>query len=111
MESLNGEIISVVILILSVALGFLAKYTISFLEKKGVVAQIENHKEIAKIVVNGIEQTYRHLHGQEKLNLAKIEIIKLAKTKGVKVSEKELDLLIESSVREMNKSIKEVLKK
>jgi ribosomal protein L20A (L18A) len=47
--------------------------------------QLESHKELVKIVVAGVEQVYAHLHGKEKLNMAKIEIIKLANSKGIKV--------------------------
>lgn len=110
MESLYAEVINIIALVLAGALGLLAKQVVSFLKKKGIVAQIQSHQEIAKIVVGAVEQTYKHLHGEEKLNMAKLELIKLAKEKGIKISEKELDLLIEASVKEMNKAVKEELK-
>ena len=74
------------------------------------MTNIESNKEVAKIVVAGIEQGYKHLHGAEKARLAKIEFIKFAKQKGMKISEAELDLLIESAVKGMNKVIKDELK-
>lgn len=111
MQELQAEIINIVVLIIASLLGIVAKQVVSFLKKKGIIAQIESHKEIAKIVVGAVEQTYTHLHGEEKLNVAKIELIKLAKAKGIKITEKELDILIESSVKEMNRNIKEELKK
>jgi len=43
--------------------------------------------------------------------MAKIELIKLMKEKNIKISEKEINILIESSVKEMNDSIKKELKK
>jgi hypothetical protein len=45
------------------------------------------------------------------LNVAKIEFIKLAKEKGLKVSEKELDIVIEAVVKEMNDAVKKELNK
>lgn len=112
MHDLQAEIINIVALVIASVLGIVAKQVTSFLKKKGIVAQIESHKELANIVVKGVEQTYNNvLHGEEKLNVAKIEIIKLAKAKGIKISEKEIDLLIEASVKEMNKAVKEELKK
>jgi LL-H family phage holin len=111
MESLQNEIINLLALLIAGCVGVVSKHVVAYLKKKGVVAQINNHKELTNLVVGAVEQTYKHLHGEEKLNLAKIELIKLAKEKGVKVSEKELDILIESAVKEMNKSIKEELKK
>jgi LL-H family phage holin len=111
MHDLQAEIINIVALVIASLLGIVAKQVTSFLKKKGIVAQIESHKELANMVVKGIEQTYNHLNGEEKLNVAKIEIINIAKAKGIKISEKELDMLIESSVKEMNKAVKEELKK
>jgi LL-H family phage holin len=110
MENLQMEIINVVIILLTGAVGFVAKHITSFLKKKGVVAQIQSHKEVANIVVNAVEQTYKHYHGEEKMNLAKMELVKVAKEKGLKITEKELDLLLESAVKEMNKAVKEGLK-
>lgn len=111
MESLQTEIINLLAVIIAGCVGLVTKSIMSYLKKKGIVTQISNHKEIASMVVGAIEQTYKTLHGEEKLNLAKIEMIKLAKEKGIKLSQRELDLLIESAVKEMNKSIKKELKK
>lgn len=111
MEALQMEIVNILVIVIAGVLGLIAKQVTSFLKKKGLVAQLESHKEIGKIIVGAIEQAYKPLHGEEKLNLAKIELIKFAKEKGLKISERELDLIIESSVREMKKAVKEELKK
>lgn len=107
MESLQVEIVNLVILIVAGAVGFVAKQFTSYLNKKGVLTQINGNKEIVKIVVNAIEQTYKHLDGKEKLELAKLEILTIAKSKGLKITDKELDLLIEHSVKEMKNGIKQ----
>lgn len=107
MEMLQAEVINFLAVVIAGCVGIATKAVMSYLKKKGIIAKIEGHKELANIVVGAVEQTYKHLHGEEKLNLAKIELIKLAKDKGLKITEKELDLLIESSVKEMNKAIKE----
>lgn len=107
MEMLQAEIMNLVALILAGCMGVVTKSVMSYLKKKGIIAKIASNKELANIVVGAVEQTYKHLHGEEKLNLAKIELIKQAKKKGLKISEDELDLLIESSVKEMNKAIKD----
>lgn len=105
MESLQVEILNLVILIIAGGAGYIAKQITSYLKKKGIVSQIESNKEIVKIVVNAIEQTHKHLNGDEKLNLVKIEILDIAKSKGLKITEKELQLLIEHSVKEMKNGI------
>ena len=107
MESLQTEIINLIGIILAGCVGAVTKYAVAYLKKKGIMSKIESHKALADIVVGAVEQTYKHLHGEEKLNLAKIELLKMAKDKGVKISEKELDVIIESAVKEMNKAIKE----
>lgn len=107
MDAFQTEIISIVITLVGACAGWLTKVAVSYLKKKGILKQLETNKELVKIAVTAIEQTYKHLHGDEKLNLAKIEVIKLMQKKGIKVSEKELDLMIEAMVKEMNESIKE----
>lgn len=108
MEALHEQIINLVIILLTGLVGFIGKHLADYFKKKGIVAQIESHKELAKLVVAGVEQAYTHLHGKEKLNMAKIELIKLANAKGLKVSEKELDIIIEAVVKEMNDVVKTI---
>lgn len=111
MEAIQAEIINLVVAVLTACVGVVTTKVVSFLKKKGLITQLENNKAVVKIVVNAIDQTYKHLHGEEKLNLAKMELIKLMQQKKIKVTEKELELLIEASVKEMNDSIKEELNK
>ncbi|UUG68084.1 holin [Bacillus phage PK-3] len=106
MEELYQSVINLVIVLLTAFVGVITKYAVSYLNKKGIMAKIQSHKEIANIVVNAVEQTCAHLHAKEKLNLAKLEFVKMAKEKGIKISEKDLDILIESAVKEMNKQLK-----
>ena len=107
LQAFQTEIVNILVLVITGCIGVATKSLMSYLKKKGIMAKISGHKELANIVVNAVEQTYNHLHGEEKLNLAKIELIKIANEKGLKISEKELDLLIESSVKAMNQAVKE----
>lgn len=111
MEALQMEIINTVIVALTVLIGWTTKHVVVYLKEKGIVTKLDKNKALVRIAVDAVEQTYKTLHGKEKLNLAKIEVLKLAKSKGIKISEKELDLLIESAVKEMNDTIKKELKK
>lgn len=107
---LHAELADIAVIIYIAVFGIIGTQLTKFLKKKGIISQIQSHKEIAQIVVNAVEQSYKHLHGEEKLNLAKIELMKMSKEKGLKISEKELDLLIESSVKSMNKYVKDIIK-
>lgn len=106
MDALIPELFNIAIIIITALVGIATRYAVKFLNAKGVLAKLENNKELVKIVVGAVEQTYKHLEGKEKLNMAKIELVKLMNEKGVKISEKEIDLLIESSVKEMNETVK-----
>lgn len=106
MEMLHEQIINLVIILLTGLIGYVGTQIGNYFKKKGIITQLESHKELVKMVVNGVEQAYAHLHGKEKLNMAKIELIKIANAKGIKISEKELDIIIEAVVKEMNDLVK-----
>jgi hypothetical protein len=109
MEMLHEQLVNLAIVFLTGFIGWVAKSATNYLKKKGLISQLESHKQLVSLVVNGVEQAYTHLHGKEKLNMAKIEIIKLANSKGIKISENDLDMLIESAVKEMNSVVKKEL--
>jgi hypothetical protein len=111
MESLQLEIINLVVAILVACVGLVTRQVVKYLKSKGIISQLENNKALVGIVVKAVEQTYKTLHGEEKLNMAKLEVIKLMNDKKIKISEKEIDLLIEASVKEMKDVVKEETKK
>ena len=60
-------------------------------------------KDIAKIVVSGIEQCYKALEGPQKLEKALEAASSMLAEKGIKVTEVELRMLLESALSEFNK--------
>ena len=60
-------------------------------------------EKIVNIVVQGIEQMYQELHGQEKLDKAIEAASEMLEEKGIKITEFELRMLIESAVGGFNK--------
>lgn len=60
-------------------------------------------QEIAKIVVSGIEQCYKTLEGPKKLEKALDAASEMLNEKGIKVTEVELRMLLESALGEFNK--------
>lgn len=101
MENIQVELVNLAVAILTALVGLATKSVMSFLKKKGVVAQVQNNKEVVTIVVKAVEQMYGQLKGEEKLNMAKMEIIKLMQQKKIKMTEAEIDLMIEAMVKEM----------
>ena len=52
--------------------------------------------------VKYIEQIYKDVHGTEKLEKAKETMLALLEEKGIKISDVELVILLESAVKDMN---------
>ena len=67
-------------------------------------------QDVAKTVVQAVEQMYQNLHGEEKLQKALEAASDMLLTKGITISDIELRMLIEAAVNEFNKSFNEVSK-
>ncbi len=64
-------------------------------------------QDVAKTVVQAVEQMYQNLHGEEKLQKALEAASDMLLTKGITISDIELRMLIEAAVNEFNKSFNE----
>ena len=62
-------------------------------------------REIAKTAVRGVEQIYKDLHGDEKLDAALEAAAQMLQSHGIAVTDLELRMLIEAAVNEMNKAM------
>ena len=58
----------------------------------------QTKKEIVKDTVQYVEQVYKDLKGQEKLEKAEEKALEWLNEKGIRISETELEILIESAV-------------
>ena len=61
---------------------------------------------VAKTAVQFVEQVYKDLHGEEKLNEALSAASEMLAEKGITVSELEMRVLIEAAVAEFNHTFK-----
>ena len=59
-------------------------------------------KDVVNTVVKGVEQLYKDIHGDDKLNVALENASEMLAEKGIVVSEFELRMLIEAAVAEFN---------
>lgn len=64
----------------------------------------QTKKDVVKTVVQGVEQIYKDLHGEEKLDAALEAASEMLFAKGINVTEFELKMLIEAAVAEFNKA-------
>lgn len=65
-------------------------------------ANDKTKKDVVRTVVLGVEQIYKDLHGEEKLNQALVSAAEMLDEKGIKVTDLELRMLIEATVAEFN---------
>lgn len=63
-------------------------------------------QDVARTVVQAVEQVYKDLHGEEKLNQALIAASEMLAEKGIAVTDLEMRMLIEAAVAEFNKAFK-----
>lgn len=61
---------------------------------------------VAKTVVQAVEQIYKDLHGEEKLNKALESASEMLAEKGIAITDLELRMLIEAAVAEFNEAFK-----
>ena len=92
-EYIQQELINLLVFVITTCVGIATRYLVSVLKRKGVLYQIESHKELAKIVVNAIEQIYTYSDGQEKFEMAKQELIEMLQKKKNNITEKDTEFL------------------
>lgn len=64
-------------------------------------------RDVAKTAVQFVEQVYKDLHGEEKLNAAFSAASEMLAEKGITVSDLEMRVLLEAAVNEFNKNFNE----
>ena len=63
----------------------------------------ETAKNVVEDAVRFVEQVYTDLHGQEKLEKTTAQVVEVLQSKGISISEAEINMLIESAVYGLNK--------
>lgn len=61
---------------------------------------------LAKVVVQFVEQTYKDLHGADKLNAALATLADMLAEKKIKATDTEMRIMIEAAVAEFNEVFK-----
>ncbi len=79
--------------------GFIGAQVKKIFEKN---SEDDTKRKVTETCVKAVEQLYRDLNGEEKLEKAKENIIEMLSVKGIEIAEIELDMLIEACVAEFN---------
>jgi intergrase/recombinase len=61
-------------------------------------------RDVARTVVQAVEQVYHDLHGDEKLNKALTSMSEILAEKGITISDLEMRMLLEAAVGEFNEN-------
>ena len=91
--------------LLCTAITAIAGY-IGLVVKKLITTYINDKtkEKVAKTVVQAIEQIYKDLHGEDKLNKGIEYLSQMLNERGISCTELELKLLLEGAVAEFNKA-------
>ena len=65
-------------------------------------------RDVAKSVVQFVNQVYTDIHGEEKLNEAMKAFSEILAEKGINITELEMKVLLEAAVREVNDELGKV---
>ena len=66
--------------------------------------KLDTVKEIARVVVKFVEQVYKDIHGEEKMEEALKAFSEMLNNKGITISELEMRVYLESALAEFNKA-------
>lgn len=64
----------------------------------------QTKKDVVATCVNAVEQLYKDIHGEDKLNKCIESVSNMLSEKGIKISDLEIRMLIESAVNAANNS-------
>lgn len=96
----GAEILGTLLLALAGIFGMIAK------NLAAKYLDTDTKRTLAKVVVQFVEQAYKNLHGDDKLNAALVAFSDLLAEKKINATEAEMRILIEAAVAEFNEVFK-----
>ena len=107
-EFINQYGVDLLNLAVTAIFGYLGLVAKSIFKK---IADDKRKEKAAKTAVRAVEQIYKDLHGEEKLNKAIEAATEMLAEKGINVTELEIRMLIEAAVSEFNDAFNKEKKK
>lgn len=104
MEELMNQIMPYIMIILTAIAGYLATQTKLFIDGKIDKQNQEKLMDFVRTTVEYVEQIGIELQPEKKFELAKSKILIWTNEKGIKVTEDELEILIEAFVHNLTLS-------
>lgn len=100
-NQIAGNIIQTFLAVIVTYIGIVGKR----LYQKYVNTELK--KIVVKDCVKAVEQIYKDIHGDDKKAQCENHIVQLLYEYGITITQTELDIMIESAVQELNKTLKE----
>lgn len=100
-NQIAGNIIQTFLAVIVAYIGIVGKR----LYQKYVNTELK--KIVVKDCVKAVEQIYKDIHGDDKKTQCENHIVQLLYEYGITITQTELDIMIESAVQELNKTLKE----
>ncbi len=107
MEQITTAIVGLLVAVITALIGVVTRKVTTYLANKEISAEIA---AVTNTAVRAVEQIYKDLHGDDKLNKAKEYALELLNERGIAISEIELDLAIHKVVQELNQGKEKILK-
>ena len=96
----------IIMQIIPIVLATVGTFLIGLIKAKySQYVNTDTKKEIAMLTVRYVEQVFTALHGKDKLEKAKSTFVDMLNEKGIKVSEAEINMLLEAAVHKMNEGV------
>lgn len=109
MEEITKTLVEGTMTVLIAVLAEAARRFAIYIKEKGVLKALNKHKDLANLAVAMTEQIYVDLKGEEKKNKAIEVFLEVLGKKGIKLSDTEINMYIESAVKAMNDAAKTAL--
>lgn len=92
--------------IITAVVGYIGVKIKGLIEK---LAEDKQKRDAAETCVRAVEQLYKDIHGDEKLNKCVEYLTQMLTEKGITITELEIRMLIESAVQKLNGAVKSAL--
>ncbi len=79
-------------------------------DKYAIKAKLDANKTIVDLSVKYVQQVFKDANGETKYNEAKNKALEIMSEKGIKITDAELNMLIEASVANFKKGMTETVK-
>lgn len=103
LELLQPYLMEIIVTILTAIATYIGAKVKKIYEEK---ANDETKRKVVSTVVKAVEQLYKDLKGDEKLEKAKEAVLEMLNEKGIAITELEMNMLIEEVCNSFKKEVK-----